>query len=283
MRNKYNVKDDLSLVIGESTEAAEDLEKKASISLRTIDNILAESTEASYDVLDRLYSYAYDTGYRFNIVKEEIYKENCKNKVLFHGASFEISEIKSDGSRGNCDFETGFYLGESYFQAASFVYDVNKSSIYAFELELRGLNVIELECDIDWMLLVCHFRKMITEYDNHPIITELIDKIQNADVIIAPIADNKMYNIMKQFGEGDITTKQAIHSLASSGLGNQYVLKTDKAISKLKEIERIFLSSSERNVIGRQMEDRGNEIDTKLKLVKRNFRGEGQYIDELFK
>ena len=133
------------------------------------------------------------------------------------------------------------------------------------------------------MLLVCHFRKMITEYDNHPIITELIDKIQNADVIIAPIADNKMYNIMKQFGEGDITTKQAIHSLASSGLGNQYVLKTDKAISKLKEIERIFLSSSERNVIGRQMEDRGNEIDTKLKLVKRNFRGEGQYIDELFK
>ena len=132
MRNKYNVKDDLSLVIGESTEAAEDLEKKASISLRTIDNILAESTEASYDVLDRLYSYAYDTGYRFNIVKEEIYKETFKNKVLFHGASSEISEIKSDESRGNCDFGTGFYLGESYFQAASFVFDVNKSSLYSF-------------------------------------------------------------------------------------------------------------------------------------------------------
>ena len=31
------------------------------------------------------------------------------------------------------------------------------------------------------------------------------------------------------------------------------------------------------------MEDRASEIDTKLKMSKREFRGEGQYIDELFK
>ena len=32
-----------------------------------------------------------------------------------------------------------------------------------------------------------------------------------------------------------------------------------------------------------KLEDRGKEIDTKLKLSKREFRGKGQYIDELFK
>ena len=112
---------------------------------------------------------------------------------------------------------------------------------------------------------------------------ELINRIKDADVIIAPIADNKMFNIMRQFGDGDITTVQAIHSLATSGLGKQFVLKTSKAISHLTQVERLFLSSSERKAISTLMEDRGREIDTKLKLSKREFRGKGQYIDELFK
>ena len=97
------------------------------------------------------------------------------------------------------------------------------------------------------------------------------------------LTPNKMFNIMRQFGDGDITTVQAIHSLAASGLGKQFVLKTSKAISHLTQVERLFLSSSERKAISTLMEDRGREIDTKLKLSKREFRGKGQYIDELFK
>ena len=127
------------------------------------------------------------------------------------------------------------------------------------------------------------YNKMINEYANNTKIVELLNRIKDVDVIIAPIADNKMFNIMHQFGDGDITTIQAIHSLATSGLGKQFVLKTTKAISHLTQVERLFLSSSERKAISILMEDRGREIDTKLKLSKREFRGKGQYIDELFK
>jgi hypothetical protein len=69
-----------------------------------------------------------------------------------------INEIRHDGSRDNCDFGNGFYLGETYSQATSFVYDVPFSSDYAFTIELNGLKVIGFETDIVWMLLVCYFR-----------------------------------------------------------------------------------------------------------------------------
>lgn len=283
MENKYLIKKDLKVIIEESEYSIDDIAKKTGVSSRTLDNILSESVIPNNDIIDKIYSYAYDEGYRFNKVKEEIFKETYNKLVLFHGASKTIEEIKANGSRDNCDFENGFYLGETYSQASSFVYDVPLSSVYSFTFDLTDLKVVKFETNIEWMLLVCHFRKMINEFDNNSIILDLLSKIEDADVIIAPIADNKMFNIMRQFGEGDITTIQAIHSLATSGLGNQYVLKTEKAISHLKEIERLFISSSERQAISKIMEDRGSEIDTKLKLSKREFRGEGQYIDELFK
>ena len=117
---------------------------------------------------------------------------------------------------------------------------------------------------------------------NHDIIKNLLKKIEEVDVIIAPIANNQMFNIMSEFGEGNITSVEAIQSLATSGLRLQYVLQTEKAINNLKEIERLFLSSPERNSIENFMDERSKEIDTKLKIAKRKYRGEGQYIDEIF-
>lgn len=283
MDNKYLILKDLKVLIEESEDSIDDIAKRAGVSSRTIDNILSGNVTPNNDIIDKIYSCAYDDGYRFNKIKEEIYKETYNEKVLFHGASKMINEIRHDGSRDNCDFGNGFYLGETYSQASSFVYDVPFSSVYAFTIDLNGLKVIEFETDIEWMLLVCYFRKMINEYANNTKIVELLNRIKDVDVIIAPIADNKMFNIMHQFGDGDITTVQAIHSLATSGLGKQFVLKTTKAISHLTQVERLFLSSSERKAISTLMEDRGKEIDTKLKLSKREFRGKGQYIDELFK
>ena len=283
MNNNYQIKKDLRALLIDFQDSTKELSNKCGVSRRTLNNILSESNQPSYETLDKIYSFAYDSGYRFNKTKEELFKENTRNIVLFHGASHMIEEIKHNGSRETCDFGKGFYLGESYFQASSFVYDDPFSSVYVFSFDISDLNVVELYSDLDWMIIVCYFRKMLTKYNNHPIITNLINKIKDADVIIAPIADNKMFNIMRQFGEEEITSLEAIHSLSSSGLGKQYVLKTEKAISKLKEIERLFISTSERITIKSGLEERSKEIDTKLKLSKREFKGEGQFIDEIFK
>ena len=52
--------------------------------------------------------------------------------------------------------------------------------------------------------------------------------MQAADLIIAPIADNRMFTIMGQFANGDITDIEAQHALLTSRLGKQYVFKPPK-------------------------------------------------------
>ena len=130
-------------------------------------------------------------------------------------------------------------------------------------------------------------RQILDEYKPHAEFDEalfeiIVKRIEEADVIIAPIADNKMFYIMSQFAEGEINADVALHSLSASGLGLQYIIKTEKALKKCIPIERYYLSAPEREDCRKTLIERGYEIDTKLKLAKREFK-EGLYIEELLK
>lgn len=282
MENDYKLKEDLELLLNEDGETINSLSEKLSISARTINNIIGEKTNPSFETIEKFYSYFYKKGYRLNKTKENIIKEVEKELVLFHGSKNGVKEITKNGSREKCDFGYGFYLGETYDQASSFIYDSKEGSVYAYKANIEGLKTIKYDCSIEWMITVCYYRGMIEEYKNNSYVKNIIEKAKNADIIIAPIADNKMFFIMREFGNGNITTTQAIHSLASSGLGMQYVFKSDKAINRLKLIEHLYLCNDEKNDIANKMNERGMLIDTKLKLAKREFRNEGKYIDELF-
>ena len=101
-------------------------------------------------------------------------------------------------------------------------------------------------------------------------------------MLIAPIADNKMFYVMSQFAEGEINADVAIHSLSASSLGLQFIVKTERALKSCTPIEKYYLSVPEREDCRKALIERGYEIDTKLKLAKREFK-EGLYIEELLK
>lgn len=101
------------------------------------------------------------------------------------------------------------------------------------------------------MLLICYYRGMINGYKDSELITKLLKKIENADVIIAPTADNRMFHIMNEFALGNITSETTMHSLSASQLGRQYVLRSDKAIESLKLIERLYLCDEEKKIISK--------------------------------
>lgn len=145
-----------------------------------------------------------------------------------------------------------------------------------------GLKKIEFDCSLDWMLAICYFRGTINEYADSNIVQGIVKKIENADIVVAPIADNKMFYVMSQFAEGEINADVALHSLSASGLGLQYIIKTERALKKCIPIERYYLSVPEREDCRKSLIERGYMIDTKLKLAKREFK-EGLYIEELLK
>ena len=278
--NNYDIADDIRFIIEAEHINKNEFAEEANISRTTLNEIIKNNI-TSENIYEKIYSFIYSKKYRINSVKEELIKEKFHN-VLFHGSKDGLSYISDKGSRDSCDFGNGFYLGETYNQALSFVCEKDSSSVYSFRYSLDGLKIKRFECNLEWMLAICYYRGTIEEYKSKDIISKIISEVEDADVIIAPIADNKMFYIMAQFTDGEINADVALHSLSASKLGLQYIFKTDKAINKLIPIERYYICKSEKQDCKDKLIERGFEIDTKLKLAKREFK-DGLYIEEILK
>ncbi len=278
---EYKIKDAIGFILEAEHMNKRELSEATKVSRTTLDAI-EKSGVTTEEVYEKIYSYIYAQNYRINSVKEELAKE-ANGIVLFHGSkNGSLSEVTVTGSRNNCDFGNGFYLGQTYNQALSFVCDYDKSAVYSFGFSKPGLNLVELECSLDWMIAICYYRGTIRDYENNSIVQNVVAKIEAADVVVAPIADNKMFYIMSQFAEGEINADVALHSLSASRLGLQYIIKTEKALKKLVPLEKYYLSGPEREECKNSLLQRSYEIDTKLKLAKREFKN-GLYIEELLK
>ncbi len=144
-----------------------------------------------------------------------------------------------------------------------------------------NLNKVKLNVDKEWMLMIAYFRNKLQEYSNHPIIQETMEKVNGADYIIAPIADNRMFEIIDSFIDGEITDIQCQHCLSATNLGNQYVFRTQKALEQVQIVRHCYLAQKEKTfyVLSRQAESKIN--NDKVKVAKKKYRGEGKYIEEL--
>ena len=261
-----------------------ELAKRIGVQQVTLSRNELGKTVASERLLEQVYSFAFDNGIKLSRLKEMMWLENLKSghKLLFHGAKSEIQgKISIKRSRTNNDFGQGFYTGERYDQAISFVSGFDRSSIYYLDFDETGLKCKQYKVDQEWMLTIAYYRGKLDEYRDHPVVKRLLNKVRNCDYIVAPIADNRMFQIINSFIAGEITDEQCKHCLAATNLGNQYVFTSEKAARKLKILERSYISSSEReHYKGLRAED-AKLGDDKVKLARRQYRGKGKYIDDI--
>lgn len=280
----YNFPDDLIAIREILGITQTELAKLLGVQQVTISRNETGKTKASGKFLEQVYSFAFDKNIRLGRLKEMLWLENIKagHKLLFHGAKSEIEgEISVNRSRMNNDFGQGFYTGESYDQAVSFVSGFDRSSVYYLDFDESDLKCKKYKVDQEWMLTIAYYRGTLEEYRDHPIVRNLIKKAVNCDYIIAPIADNRMFQIINSFISGEITDEQCKHCLAATNLGNQYVFTSERAVRKIKIVERAYISSSEKE---HYQSIRMNETklrDDKVKIARRQFRGKGKYIDEI--
>ena len=108
----YNIKEDIGFILETEKINSIELSERTKVSRTTLDAI-EKKGKARDDVCEKIYSYAYENKYRINSVKEELIKEKYHD-VLFHGSKAGLSEVTITGSRDNCGFGKGFYLGDTY-------------------------------------------------------------------------------------------------------------------------------------------------------------------------
>ena len=238
----------------------------------------------SRELLEKVYGFAFQRGIRLNRLKEMIWKESIPagHILLFHGAkTFIEGPVRIDAGRVDTDFGQGFYAGETYEQAVSFVSGFEKSSVYLIDFDPGSLKCTHFSVSQDWMMAVAYFRGGLSQYEDHPLIRSIVRKVRSCDYVIAPIADNRMFQIIDSFISGEITDEQCNHCLAATNLGNQYVIVSEKAAGHIRLIEHCYLPENEKTYYRSIRSSETKLGNDKVKLARIQFRGKGRYIDEI--
>ena len=280
----YNFENDLRAIREILGYTQSEIAEQLGVEQVTISRNELYKTNPSKQFMERVYNFAFDKKIQLNRLKEMLWIEKLplNHKLLFHGAKKIIEgSLNVHTGRMNNDFGQGFYTGETYTQAISFVSGYEDSSVYYLDFNNQNLKCKEYQVDQEWMMTIAYYRGALDQYKDHAIIQKIIEESRNCDYIVAPIADNRMFKIIDSFIQGEITDEQCKHCLAATNLGKQYVFVSDLAISQLKILERVYLSGNEKNYYKLMRSSDSKLGDDKVKLARIQYRGKGRYIDEI--
>ena len=239
----------------------------------------------SKETLEKIYGYAYKQGVSINKSKESLFIDNKKDRVLlFHGATSDIiGDVDTKHSVPPNDFGDGFYLGETLNQAATWVANSNNASVYSFYLNKKNYKTAKFYVDREWLYAILYYRNAFKNFELTEEVLDIIKKVEEADIVIAPIADNQMYQTIDSFARNEITDEACIHALSATNLGLQYVLKNDNVCKELTFIDRLYLCQREKDDYLSLRNIMSKEGIEKARLSLFEYRREGKYFDEIFK
>ena len=282
--NTYRIKSDLKLVRGLNRMTIAELAEALSVGVASVNRWDNGKVTIDKENLEKFYSYAYNSGIMLNDIKSQFYKEDLKKNeiLLFHGAKALIEgPVKTDVSRDRNDFGKGFYCGESFRQAALFVSAFPESSVYMMSFNTAGLKKAQYSVDREWLMTIACYRRRLDGVLSDEAVNSCKQKSESADYIIAPIADNRMYQIINRFIDGEITDAQCIHALSATDLGMQYVIKTSKAASRIILLERCYMCEKEKLAYSERRAEDIKSADNKVRAAFIKYKRQGKYIDEL--
>lgn len=281
----FRVLQDIETVMELQELPAEEFAGNIGVSRMTLNNWLTGKNEISETNAAAFYEYAFRSGIKLNKIKEQLYREDMISEsdvLLFHGAKTRIvGELRLDHSRKNNDFGQGFYCGESLEQSAMFVSNFPDASLYMVKFDKTGLKCRTFGVTREWMLMIAYYRNRLGDFADSAIIKELVKQNTGVDYIVAPIADNRMFEIIDSFIDGEITDVQCQHCLSATSLGNQYVFISGEALLQIEILERCYLAQKEKEAYLDARRETYEMNRDKVKIARKQYRGQGDYIEEM--
>jgi len=208
-----------------------------------------------------------------------------KNEPLYHGSRGGINGPIKPISRERCDFGRGFYMGEYPEQVKGLVIEDAMPMFYALEFKLSEIpddKILVLD-GMAWVYAVLACRKNVPEFSQLNIAKEIKKAIDDADVVIGPIADDRMNEAVKQFTNGALSDAGLLECLKHVDYGYQYVAKTDFACSKIEIISERDIYENEAEAIREYTKKKRAEGKNVVKQAIRDYRKEGRFLDEIIR
>lgn len=280
---------ELLLVIRNRLQVSqEELAKMVGSSFATVNRWENGHSKPSKTAQLRLYDICKDKG----IDLEEIFKQKIQNivsglkiesdrMILYHGSKAGIRGPIAPISRARCDFGSGFYMGTEPYQPLTLISDFEQSKFYVVSMDLKNLNILRVNPNIEWAMLVAYNRGKMETARGSALYDRYAHMSEDCDVIIGSIANDRMFYVLDNFFLGNITDKALVMSLAALQLGEQYVAVTEKACANTTIETEIELSYLERMFLREMSEANRAEGINLANEICRDYRREGLFFDEI--
>lgn len=159
--------------------------------------------------------------------------------ILHHGSNVPINKIDLSFSKKGKDFGKGFYLNPDYGQALEMAefktsfYESGIPTVSSFEFDIEkakedGLNIkLYEEYSAEWAKFVVNNRSNNSDAPIH-----------SYDIVIGPIADDKVGFQIRLYADGDISVEKLISRIKyKRDKAMQYFFANEKSITYLKRKE----------------------------------------------
>lgn len=156
--------------------------------------------------------------------------------VLYHGSYQFIDNPSVDKSSDKTDFGKGFYLTTDREQAENWSLRkaLNNANgvVTAFKVNaliFNQLSILTLNPDKFWIELLLLNRKTFGNKDQQ-LQSVIKAKMSMFDIIYGPMADGKIYPVLKRYIRGKISLEKAIKLINPHHYSEQFCFKNDKAL-----------------------------------------------------
>lgn len=168
------------------------------------------------------------------------------SKILYHGSENIIEKPEFGKGARNNDYGKGFYCTENIELAKEWAC-AKQNNGYAniYEIDMAGLEVLNLNSPeyniLNWLAILADNRTYwqngsIAEQAKKYIKDNFLPDISGYDVIIGYRADDSYFSFAQDFVAGVISLQKLSEAMRLGKLGEQIVLKSQKAFEQIKFI-----------------------------------------------
>lgn len=167
--------------------------------------------------------------------------------ILYHGSSSIIEHPTFGKGKAYNDYGKGFYCTEHIELAREWACSENVDGFAnRYEIDLADLTVLNLSSDdftiLNWLAILMLHRKArlstpLARRGKEYLIQNFLPAFQSYDVIVGYRADDSYFSFARSFVSNEISLKQLRYAMKLGKLGEQFVLKSEKAFESIRFLD----------------------------------------------
>ncbi|MGN0475737.1 MAG: DUF3990 domain-containing protein [Ruminococcus sp.] len=167
--------------------------------------------------------------------------------ILYHGSPNIIKQPEYGKGKAYNDYGVGFYCTEHKDLAKEWACSENIDGyVNKYELDTSDLSVLKLSSRkfsvLNWLAILMLHRKArlsnpLARHGKEYLIQNFLPNFKDYDVIVGYRADDSYFSFARSFVSNEISLKQLGYAMKLGKLGEQYVLKSQKAFENIRFLD----------------------------------------------